>query len=283
MKLPDNASECDAGVVEGGLCAAERTWLEELRRALEAGRGDRSREPEDLVNDHAIEVVPAWWADYAEDLPFDTDTDDPQLLTRGDVTDTAGDCRSRRPWLPLLVTSFAWGWGKTGYGSRRLDRIMNADQTASETFRDDIDNRLSAAVEMLDREGAVAAYDLLLRNGRIRGLGPAFFTKFLYFASRASTEQCRALILDARLARQMRGFWERRADQPYAANGRPAEWLWRGPRWSAYRYQVYGAFMCRAAAQLSESGRRWTPELVELLLFRNDPGEALDQHCRQFD
>lgn len=42
----------------------------------------------------------------------------------------------------------------------------------------------------------------------------------------------------------------------------------------ASEYRVYRAFLGRAAAQLSEAGERWTPDLVELLLFRWGPCEA---------
>ncbi|MEH0934243.1 8-oxoguanine DNA glycosylase OGG fold protein [Micromonospora psammae] len=279
--LPGDASDYDTGVVEGGLTAEEQDRLRRQRREWEGRCGDGPLSPEELVDSHTIHVVPARWARFAQYPPFEAADAACLPLSRGTVTDVARGCREDGAWLPLLVTSFAWGWGKRGFGPARLSWILNGRGPLPGLSPGEIENRLAAAVHVLDNQGGRAAYQLLLEDGRIPGFGPAFFTKFLYFASRADDERCTTLILDARLAKAMRNIWERRADQPYAVNGRAARWLWRGPRWSHLRYQIYLAFMCRAAVQLSESGERWTPELVELLLFRGEPGEGPeDQQCR---
>ncbi|MEU4473533.1 hypothetical protein [Micromonospora sp. NPDC023888] len=266
--LPDDASAYDKGVVECGLTAEEQDWLRQQRREWELRVVGRRCSAEEQVNGHSIDVVPARWAQFDGWPPFGTAASSPLSLSRGAVTDVARQCRERGLWLPLLVTSFAWGWGSRGFGPTRLRWVLNGKGGLPGLPTSEIQERLAAAVNALDQRGAGAAYQLLLDAGRISGFGPAFFTKFLYFASRTDSVQCPALILDARLARQMRGFWQRRADEPYAVNGRSARWLWQGPRWSARRYQIYRAFICRSAAQLSVSGERWTAELVELLLFR---------------
>jgi hypothetical protein len=51
-----------------------------------------------------------------------------------------------------------------------------------------------AAKELVD-QGAVAAYRVLSLTGRLRGLGPAFGTKFLYFCPQPA-QAPQALILD---------------------------------------------------------------------------------------
>ncbi|NES28152.1 hypothetical protein GCE86_08615 [Micromonospora terminaliae] len=274
MHLPENASEYDAGVVNGGLRDDELEWFRRQRRDLEAERGGDSHDAEDLVGRHAVNVVPARWWQRDLSLPFDEEAFSVTSLSRDDVTAEARRCRESGNWLPLLVVSFAWGWGSRGFGPTRLSWVMRGGWRSPRLGRDEIERRLGAAIDVLDREGAPSAYDLLLTGGRIPALGPAFFTKFLYFASRSQEVRCPAPILDARLASAMRCFWTRRSDEPYAVGGRPARWLWQGPRWSTYRYRVYRAFLGRAAAQLSEAGERWTPDLVELLLFRGGPCEV---------
>ncbi|GHJ54488.1 hypothetical protein Nm8I071_37950 [Nonomuraea sp. TT08I-71] len=269
MALPHDISSFDRGVVEGGLRPAERDWLIRQRRAWMTDSGCRSDDPDDLVDAHAVLIVPSWWAGF-RDWPFGAGAS-PLAVSRRDVTDVARQCRENECWLPLLVASVAWGWGKSGFGPTRLTWILDGNARWEALPRAETNQRLVGAVEALDREGAVESYRHLLGDGQIPGLGPAFFTKFLYFADRAGGGRGGALILDARLARQMRRFWRCRADESYAADGRSPDWLWQGPVWSPYRYHVYLAFMGRIAAELSESGERWTPELVELLLFRGGP------------
>ncbi|RAO17580.1 8-oxoguanine DNA glycosylase OGG fold protein [Micromonospora noduli] len=265
--LPDDASVYDRGVVEGGLAPEEQGWLRQQRLEWELRSGGH-RGAEDLVSGHSIGIVPARWAKFNQWLPFDAAATSPPALNRGEVTKVALRCRESELWLPLLVTSFAWGWGNRGFGPIRLRWVLNGKGGSPGLSSNEIEERLAAAVDALDQQGARSAYQLLLNAGKISEFGPAFFTKFLYFASRTGQGRCPALILDGRLARQMRGFWERRANEPYAENGSSARWLWQGPRWSDYRYQIYRTFMVRSASQLSESGDRWIPELVELLLFR---------------
>ncbi|MGC5334964.1 hypothetical protein [Micromonospora sp. DT62] len=279
--LPGDASDYDRGVVECGLTAEEQDWLRRQRREWEARCGGGPLSAEELVDRHTIDVVPARWARFAECLPFETDGQARLSLTRRAVTDVARECRGSGAWLPLLVTTFAWGWGMRGFGPARLSWILNGRGSFPGLPMTEIANRLPAAVDALEQQGTRASYELLVRGAPVRGFGPAFFTKFLYFASRADNARSGALILDARLAGQMRDGWKRRADQPYAVNGPAARWLWRGPRWSSLRYQIYLAFICRAAGQLSGSAERWTPELVELLLFRGRQTPA--QQCRVTD
>ncbi|MDH6464328.1 hypothetical protein M2302_004526 [Micromonospora sp. A200] len=274
IKLPEDASAYDAGVVNEGLRRDERDWLVRQRRVWEAGHGGTPGEAERLVDAHRILVIATNWERFGDDLRV-AGSDQPLLVSRGDVTGVARQCRERGDWLPLLVTSFAWGWGTRSIGPTRLSWVFHGSRRIRALPTVEIGSRLAAAVNVLDRQSAEAAYRWLLKDGHIPALGPAFFTKFLYFASRAGGGRYPALILDARLARRMQWFWERRAGEEYAVGGQAARWLWRGPRWSAYRYQVYRAFICRATAQLSEPGERWTTELMELLLFQCDPREAL--------
>ncbi|MFE2101571.1 hypothetical protein [Streptomyces sp. NPDC059468] len=110
-------------------------------------------------------------------------------------------------------------------------------------------------------------------KGQAPGLGPAYFTKFLYFAGLAlePVPGMRPLILDQVLARRLR--------QMAAAVGREcghdpdgsiAAWVWSDGNWTPHRYRVYISFMHAAADQLA-AHEGWpsgaAPDLLECALF----------------
>lgn len=79
-------------------------------------------------------------------------------------------------WAEAFVATQVWGYGGIGYGPHRTRQVLarpNADAVLTET------------VSLLVDEGAVAAYEAL---NTLHGLGPAFFTKFLYFVGLALPE-----------------------------------------------------------------------------------------------
>lgn len=282
IELPHDVFAFDRGVVEGGLRPSERDWFLGQRWEWMAKSGCHSDDPDDLVDAHKVPVVPSRWAGF-RGFPFGADAS--RLpVSRRDMTDAARRCwedadlarrgQHAEAWMPLLIASVAWGWGRSGFGPTRLSWILDGNKRWKALPRAETERRLAVAAEALARQGAAESYRYLVGDGRIPGFGPAFFAKFLYFADRAGGGRGCALILDDRLARQMRRIWQCRTDEPYAADGPSPDWLWRGPAWTARRYQIYLAFMGRVAAELSESGERWTPDLVELLLFRRRLGQA---------
>ncbi|MBY8840392.1 hypothetical protein [Streptomyces sp. SP2-10] len=164
-------------------------------------------------------------------------------------------------WTETLVASYVWGQGDNGYGAYRLGEILR-DSSAEAV--------LGRAVAVLADDGAVAAYREL--RGAIRGLGPAFFTKFLYFIGGAVPDVPgpRPLVLDQRIARVVRAYatqvgQEAGLEQP----ARLATWLWSDGGWTPHRYSVYLRWMHGATEQLTRSAH-WppTPDLLELALFR---------------
>lgn len=106
---------------------------------------------------------------------------DGQPLDRTTVLDVAG----RIPALSevgrafeverLFLLSQVWGYGTVGYGAHRTATIMKRTQFISAVGR---------VHEVLMDSGAVAAYEAMRRGGpyNLSGLGPAFATKFIYFA-----------------------------------------------------------------------------------------------------
>ena len=89
--------------------------------------------------------------------------------------------------------------------------------------------QLRDAVITLVEGGPIPAYELLLEGpGHVAGLGPAFFTKFLYFVGydQSSSGQLRPLILDRYVAR---GLNKLRGTSWSDAGWRPstyADYLW---------------------------------------------------------
>ncbi|MDT8434982.1 MAG: hypothetical protein RQ731_09545 [Anaerosomatales bacterium] len=106
---------------------------------------------------------------------------DGQPLSRSAILDVAG----RIPNLSevdrafeverLFLLSQVWGYGTVGYGAFRTAAIMRGTPFISVVGR---------VYEELIEHGAVAAYHAMRRGGpeNLRGLGPAFATKFLHFA-----------------------------------------------------------------------------------------------------
>ncbi len=162
-----------------------------------------------------------WWP---EDAPHD------DLIERADLFRTAADWRrgSRRV-TDLFVLTMAWGYGNVGYGRYRTRRMLATPKVAE---------RLETALAPL-RSPALATPDQLADvyrslswggSSRIRGLGPAFFTKLLYFAGHRHGEVgLQPLILDRRVARAL------------AAAGGPAlaSWGWTAEQWLSYLTWAY--------------------------------------------
>lgn len=127
---------------------------------------------------------------------------DKELLTRGDIfaigrVATAPDATDDDV-LSLLWHALAWGTGSSQRGNaRRIESLTGADRAVN------VELLRTAAKHAMDGDPASAYSTLICRGGgRIRGLGPAFFTKFLYFASEGTTGT-RCLILDARVAGEL--------------------------------------------------------------------------------
>ncbi|WP_019146597.1 8-oxoguanine DNA glycosylase OGG fold protein [Aeromicrobium massiliense] len=172
------------------------------------------------------------------------------VITRGAVLDWAAQARAgRRPWRQVLVASYAWGTGTVSYGPVRMARVLAAGG-------DVVEHAVTSAVRTLDEHGAVAAYWVLNNRApaglRLPFLGPAFFTKLLYFAGHELARAPippgthRPLILDRVLA-----------SKPQI---RPVVGGWT----AGWRTSHYAAYLERMAA-LTPDG--WAPDELELRLF----------------
>lgn len=186
-------------------------------------------------------------------------------LTRGDLfqlgRQASADPSDDEALLALLWNTLAWGTGRSQRGNRRrIDAVLDPErrehnvallQTAAAGARD---GRPADAYRALVRRGGAA----------IRGLGPAFFTKFFYFASEG-TPGTRCLILDARVARHLAqdAGWR---SLPHRGNNYSYNWY-------ADTYLSYCELLERWAAEASrEGGTEISPDEIERALFA---GEAV--------
>ena len=140
----------------------------------------------------------------------------------------------------------AWGFGRVGYGAYRVG-LMLATPHARDT--------LHQTVRVLHQSGALPAYDALGR-AKLRMLGPAFGTKFLFFAQ-ASGARPRALIHDEAVS-----TWLARHTSVGVAT----------TAWIAPKYERYLAILHDWAGQLGIE-----PEAVELCVFRSMAAERGNQ------
>ncbi|MGO4145638.1 hypothetical protein AB4Y77_11180 [Paenarthrobacter sp. YAF11_1] len=125
------------------------------------------------------------------------------VLTRKDVLELGDLIPNAENSLQLLYHSLAWGLGtraprlqkRLGGLASDVERAQNLLLDAWQLVRSDASPRESYRALTTER-GA----------GRIPWLGPAFATKFLYFAQGYSREPCH-LILDAVVATNLRDVW----------------------------------------------------------------------------
>ncbi|MGV9353279.1 8-oxoguanine DNA glycosylase OGG fold protein [Streptomyces misionensis] len=222
--------------------AALARWLADPDRGGRYARGTGS---------HGIDYLPSSWT-AIEPWPAslaDRPVPGPRTVTRGDVTAVVQAASRSDNWIEAFVASQVWGYGPRGYGP------------GDEVF--------TCAVSLLRDNGAKAAYEKL--NG-VHRLGPAFLTKFLYFAGLAlpETKGLPPLILDMRLARVLRLHATRLGqDAGYEWAAPIARRIWRDGGWTSHRYDVYLRWMHAINDRLTTEVNGWptSPDILELALF----------------
>jgi hypothetical protein len=183
-------------------------------------------------------------------------------LSRDQAISAVRKALAREEWIEALVTSYVWGQGPTGYGPHRLAEILNEPGLA---------DCLAQAVGALRSHGAVASYGVF--RGAVKGFGPAFFTKFLYFLGRAvrPVPLPAPLILDMRVSRVLRAYAASIGEQiREESTAKVAAWIWSDGGWTPHRYDVYLRWMAAASEQLTSAGIGWppsSPDLLELAFF----------------
>lgn len=91
----------------------------------------------------------------------------------------------------LFVATMIWGFGKTGYGCHRVLTMLDDANKTNFSF--------AKALELVANGQIAPAYRHFLTSGPEK-CGPAFYTKYLYFASRVMESTEMALIFDSVIA-----------------------------------------------------------------------------------
>jgi hypothetical protein len=165
----------------------------------------------------------------------------PDELDRSSVRDVcARAVVSERAAQQALLATLAWGYGWVGYGPHRADAMLLAPDAAK---------RLRAVAKIAASEGAIAAYRSLGHENRVKGLGPAFGTKFIAFCQ-PETVLPPALIHD-----ELVTAW-------LEANGRADL---RASTWAPRKYEAYLDQVGAWATEL-----RVTAETIEYLIFQDE-------------
>lgn len=154
----------------------------------------KTADPRGLIFEHRITVNRRWWSSAFSAHGF------PDLLigeriSRGELFCLADDAQDNPTGaLTLLWNSVAWGSGRTVRNvNARMTAVAEDPRSAGEILQE---------AAQASRSDPKRGYALLRPNDRrnsIRSLGPAFFTKFLYFAGGGEPDHP-CCILDARVA-----------------------------------------------------------------------------------
>jgi len=148
------------------------------------------------INNHAITVDRQWWNEALAAHGLE-DTLVGDTIRRRDIFELADRATtSPAAALSLLWNALAWGSG---------DRLRNNKLRIADVANDPAAaGHLLQRAAVLSRTSPLDAYELLFprRRGAIRQLGPAFFTKYLYFAGAGQPDHPCA-ILDENVARAL--------------------------------------------------------------------------------
>lgn len=171
---------------------------------------------------HAITVREKAWR---SSMPSDAWLDGfavGDAVTRTDVFDIAAKWRSGEVTSRSFTTCvLSWGYGTTGYGRWRTRRTLGGSPDGS---------RLQTLLQPLatDRvtlETLGDVYSAFFERPRLPWLGPAFFTKLIYFAGyRRGGGGVQPLILDRVVASRL----------PFDLGVRSTTWQWTRDEWLKY-------------------------------------------------
>lgn len=137
-----------------------------------------------------------WPAHLAMPKQLHEDAPARPYVTRQDVFDRAQDVKNEADAVELFLLMAAWGTGTKARSIARVATVLHQSEAPA---------RLLSAHRAVREGDPVDAYHRLFSwtHDRIKHLGPAFFTKWLYFSAYDSWSalNCPApLILDSRVA-----------------------------------------------------------------------------------
>lgn len=218
------------------------------------------------VYDHSIPVSPGWWTNALArrrlpggPLEATYDSEHGAQISRRTIFELAARTDSPDGVLRLLWHTLAWGGGrKARLMSKRLDSVAANPERAVSALRD---AATAAPANPAD------AYKILYPAGRtvLKYLGPAFFTKYLYFAGGGAPAHPCAIL-----------------DSVVATNLQLRGWVGlRSAGWSDVTYGRYCGLLASWAREASKRiGRPVAADEFEFLLYRKE-ASAQDLHRAQ--
>ena len=209
--------ECRTGPTVGGA----RAWSPTVRPVTEPlpwlfsgpppDRHAVLQEPVSFNPDHWLDRLPErWMFDRLADLAYRQDWQNTKI-TRQDVFDLTRTMTTPREAIQGYVAICAWGAGPRARLVGRRVRVLRENKGVGE--------RLLNALANAREDNAVAAYASFQRRGenRLLHLGPAFWTKVLYFGAYDPERGLGPLILDRYVAKALNDI---------AGFGWPRTWNW---------------------------------------------------------
>jgi hypothetical protein len=145
--------------------------------------------------------------------------------------------------VQAYVAAAVWGTGTSAQSVERRINVLTGNPEGA------VGERIARAIDILHDKGAVAGY-AALRTGplAVNYLGPAFFSKLLYFAGfESAAGDLRPLIIDRWIARAVNA-WKRTS--------------WEETNWPTEVYQRYLTWAAQLAAD-----RAVSPDVIEYHLF----------------
>jgi hypothetical protein len=135
-----------------------------------------------------VQYLPWRWAEWLTGI--DTVTlpleDARATITRSEMCTFVDDHVDERP-VDALVTVLQWGYGVGGRGPSRARKILTGgvhDAARTRPADPTVATRLAASADTVRTRTPREAYaQMAYGDGKIAGLGPAFFTKWLYAVS----------------------------------------------------------------------------------------------------
>lgn len=167
-------------------------------------RWARSADPHAVIHQHSIQVNLTWWNALlarhglaatvtGKDRTGASAREGRAAISRGDLFHSAEGAHLPETAVPLLWQTLAWGSGnKVRLNAKRVAAVAANPTTIAAALAD---------AARAARTDPATAYAILNPNRKpvVPYLGPAFFTKFLYFAGCGEARHP-CLILDSRVA-----------------------------------------------------------------------------------
>lgn len=153
------------------------------------------------------------WREELHDLPDVLKTLDglPDRVDRQSTRDVVLHELAQGRVLSAFVPVMVWGWGTTGLGPLRTRWVLTQtdDKRASARhlpIQASVIDRLEAGSRTVREDGPLTAFKLMNNGGRIKHLGPSYFTKWLYFCSalQGPDDASAAPILDKQIVSWLR-------------------------------------------------------------------------------